>query len=106
MVRWGGLLGGGALAFVYFSQGLLTQAGLPLEVDPVNTMLVTGIGALLGYAFGGVLWWALPVVLPATAAALTYAVLSQQFLGVPTLLSLCVIAAVLSLFVLRILRRI
>ena len=63
-------------------------------------------GLLAGGLLGRALWLAMPVVLPLAAAALAYIYAAGAGLHWPTLASLCIMAATLSIIFLRLIRRI
>lgn len=70
-------------------------------------LLVAGlIGAAAGFVAGQVAWLALPLALPAGTAALAVLYANGAALHWPTVAALGVMAAVLSLFFLRLIRRI
>ncbi|GHF65723.1 serine/threonine protein kinase [Deinococcus metalli] len=92
--------------------GVTGLAQLPALLPAIGQLGTAGlavagvIGAAAGFAAGQLAWLALPVALPLGAAGLTVLYAQGASLHWPTVAALGVIAAVLSIFVLRLVRRI
>ena len=79
---------------------------LPAPISTVQYALAGAAGLLVGALLGWGLWLAMPVVLPLAAAAGAYMYAVGAGLHWPTVASLCVMAAVISIIFLRLIRRI
>ena len=94
-----GAVGGGTLV----SQTPEWQVLSPPEL---GVLAGAGAGALAGLVLGLLLWWALPVVLPIFAAAVTYGVCQNLGYRPPTVIAASIAAIVISLILMRLIRRI
>lgn len=79
---------------------------LPAPISTVQYALAGAAGLVVGGLLGWGLWLAMPVVLPLAAAAGAYLYAAGVGLHWPTVASLCVMAAVISVIFLRLIRRI
>ncbi len=78
----------------------------PTPVSSGQYLIAGLVGAVAGLIFGALLWFAMPVVLPLGAAAAAYLFAQQAGLHWPTVISLSVMAAALSIIFLKLIRRI
>lgn len=83
-----------------------TPAWQIISPPELSVMAGAGIGALAGLALGQLLWWALPVALPIFAAAITSSVCQNLGYRPPTVIAASVAAIVVSLILMRLIRRI
>ncbi len=97
-------VGFGALfAVSAYQSGLMGQ----LPQGQQNIMLGAGaVGAVLGLGLGMLVWWAMPVLLPPVAALAAGYFANQYGLHWPTVASLAVMAATLSVIFMRLIQRI
>lgn len=79
---------------------------LPAPISTVQYALAGAAGLVVGGLLGWGLWLAMPIVLPLAAAAGAYIYAAGAGLHWPTVASLCVMAAVISIIFLRLIRRI
>ncbi|GAA5501692.1 serine/threonine-protein kinase PknD [Deinococcus xinjiangensis] len=79
---------------------------LPAPISTVQYALAGAAGLVVGGLLGWGLWLAMPVVLPLAAAAGAYMYAVGAGLHWPTVASLCVMAAVISIIFLRLIRRV
>ncbi|MHA0036348.1 hypothetical protein ACXXDK_16345 (plasmid) [Deinococcus sp. PESE-38] len=77
-----------------------------LSPPELGVLAGAGAGALAGLVLGLLLWWALPVVLPLFAAAVTSSVCQNLGYRPPTVIAASVAAIVISLILMRLIRRI
>ena len=84
----------------------VTQWPELVEYGQMVTILGAILGILAGLILGSLIWVTLPVALPLSAAALTYLYTHSAELHWPTAFSMSVIAAVLSIFLMMLIRRI
>ncbi|WP_309569967.1 protein kinase domain-containing protein [Deinococcus sp.] len=76
------------------------------QLGPVGLVVAGVIGAAVGFVAGQLAWLALPVALPLGTAALAVLYANGVALHWPTVAALGVMAAVISIFILRAIRRV
>lgn len=90
----------------------LAFAQLPAQLPEIQSLGTAGLalsalgGAVGGFLIGWLAWFALPVILPLGAAAAAYTYAQGATLNWPTVAALSVMAAVLSIFFMRLIGRI